>query len=145
MRAPNSKPAEKRLGTGSSMRKLATANIFAEASIMGICKKIAPGLVACTSTFLACGLAQAGPCTTDISQFESTIQQTRGDPGAGLSAPQSVDAQLGHQPTQNSVRQAEHRLHSKFAARMARAKLLDQQGDPGCVNALRAAKRLYVP
>jgi hypothetical protein len=112
---------------------------------MRISKKIATGVMACTSTFLAYGSAQAGPCTADIAQFESTIRQTDGDPGAGLTAPQSIDAQLSHQPTPNSVGQAEQRLHSKFSARMARARLLDQQGDPACVNALRAAKKLYVP
>lgn len=107
--------------------------------------KIAATLIACTSNFLVYGSAQAGPCTSDIAQFESVVRQSRGDPDAGLTAPQSVDAQLNHQPTQNSVRQAESRLHSTFSARMARAKLLDAQGNPRCVVALRAAKKLYIP
>jgi hypothetical protein len=112
---------------------------------MRISIKIAATLIACASNFLAYGSAQAGPCTADIAQFESVIRQSGHNPDAGLTAPQSIDAQLNHQPTQSSVRQAESRLHSKFSARMARAKLLDAQGNPGCVVALRAAKKLYIP
>jgi hypothetical protein len=112
---------------------------------MRILNKITAGLIACASSFLACDPARAGPCTADIAQFESTVRQSAGDPDAGLTAHQSIGAQLSHQPTPSSVRQAEHRLHSKFSVRMARAKLLDEQGDPGCAIALRAAKRLYVP
>ena len=112
---------------------------------MGLSIKMGAGLIACTSSFLACGSAQAGPCTADIAQFGATVRQSVGNPDAGLMAPQSVDAQLSHQPTAESVRRAENRLHSKFSARMARARRLDAQGDPGCVEALRAAKQMYVP
>jgi hypothetical protein len=107
--------------------------------------KMTAALMVCISDFLACGAAQAGPCTADIAQFESLMQQTAGNPDAGLTAPQSIDAQLNHQPTQGSVRRSESRLRSTFAARMARAKFLDAQGNPGCAVALRAAKKLYIP
>jgi hypothetical protein len=107
--------------------------------------KMTAALIGCMANFLACGVAQAGPCTADIAQFESFMQQTGHDPGAGLSAPQSIDAQLNHQPTENSVRQAQSRLRSTFAARMARAKFLDAQGNAGCAVALQAAKKLYIP
>ena len=112
---------------------------------MRISIKITATLIACTSSFLTYGSAQAGPCTTDIAQFESVIRQSGGDPDAGLSAQQTIGAQLGHQPTPSSVRRADSRLQSKFSARMARAKLLDAQGNPGCVVALREAKKLYIP
>jgi hypothetical protein len=112
---------------------------------MRISLKIMATLVACTSNCLAYGFAQAGPCTADIAQFESVVRQSGGNPDKGLMAPQSVDAQLGHQPTPGSLSRAENRLHSKFSARMARARLLDEQGNPGCAVALRAAKKLYVP
>jgi hypothetical protein len=107
--------------------------------------KMTAALIGCISTFLACGVAQAGPCTADIAQFETLMRQTAGNPDAGLSAPQSIDAQLNHQPTQGSVRRAQSRLHATFAARMARAKLLDAQDDPRCAIPLRAAKKLYIP
>jgi hypothetical protein len=112
---------------------------------MRISIKMAATVIACTSNFLAYGTAQAGPCTADIAQFESVVRQSGGNPDAGLMAHQSVDAQLGHQPTPSSLRRAEDRLHSKFSARMARARLLDEQGNPGCAAALRATKKLYVP
>lgn len=91
-------------------------------------------------------VAHAGPCSDDIAQFEATVRASAGNPYAGLTAPQSVDAQLDHQPTPGSVRRAENHLHAKFRARMALAERLDQQGDrAGCTRALAAAKRLYIP
>ena len=107
--------------------------------------KMTAALVGCMANFLAYGAAQAGPCTADIAQFEALMQQTAGSPGAGLTAPQSVDAQLNHQPTESSIRRAQSRLRSTFAARMARAKYLDAQDDPRCAISLRAAKKLYIP
>jgi hypothetical protein len=112
---------------------------------MQISTKTAAALIACTSHFIACGSAQAGPCSAEIAQFETAIRQSGGNPDAGLMAHQSVDAQLSHQPTLSTVRRAENRLQSKFSARMARAKLLDARGDPGCTSALRAAKKMYIP
>jgi hypothetical protein len=92
------------------------------------------------------GPAQAGPCTADISQFEATIHQSSGDPFAGLMARQSVGAQLSHQPTPESVNQANERLKSRFSAAMARAKQYDAQGNrSGCTRALNAAKKMYIP
>jgi hypothetical protein len=89
--------------------------------------------------------AQAGPCSEDIAQFEAAIRQSAGNPNAGLTAPQSVGAQLNHQPTPASVRQAQKRLQSTFSAAMARAKRLDARGDgAGCSRALSVAKRMYI-
>jgi hypothetical protein len=107
--------------------------------------KITAALIGCISNVLVYGTAQAGPCTADIAQFESLMRQSAGDPNAGLAAPQSIDAQLNHQPTRGSVQRAESRLRSTFAARMARAKYLDAQDDPRCAVPLRAAKKLYIP
>jgi hypothetical protein len=96
--------------------------------------------------WLNTAIAQAGPCTADISQFEATVHQSAGDPLAGLTARQSVNAQLGHQPTPQSVHQADQRLKSRFSAAMARAKRYDEQGNlPGCARALDAAKKIYIP
>lgn len=112
---------------------------------MRISIKMTAALIVCISNFMAYGSAQAGPCTADIAQFESFIRQSGGDPDSGLTAHQSIDAQLSHQPTPSSVRHAESRLQSKFSARMARARLLDAQGNPGCAISLGAAKKLYIP
>jgi hypothetical protein len=91
-------------------------------------------------------IAQAGPCTADIAQFEAAIRQSAGNPFAGLTARQSVNAQLGRQPTPESLHQANARLKSQFSATMARAKRYDAQGNrSGCTRALNAAKQMYIP
>ena len=110
---------------------------------MRISIRVAAGLVACASTF---GFALAGPSTADIERFEASIRQSGGDPDAGLTARQSVGAQLSHQPTPGSVEKAEDRLQSKFSTNIARSKQLDDQGNrAGCAKALDAAKRMYIP
>jgi hypothetical protein len=48
--------------------------------------------------------AQAGPCSADIAQFEQAIRNSAGNPFAGLTAPQSVRAQIGWQPTPDRER-----------------------------------------
>ncbi|HYT07948.1 MAG TPA: hypothetical protein VEL77_09890 [Rugosimonospora sp.] len=89
--------------------------------------------------------AQAGPCSNDIAQFEAAIRQSAGNPNAGLTAPQSIGAQLDRQPTPDSLRKAKERLQSKFSTTMARAKRLDAKGDlAGCTRALSEAKRMYI-
>jgi hypothetical protein len=63
----------------------------------------------------------------------------------GLTAPQSVGAQLDRQPTVASVKRAGQWLKSKFLADMVRARRLDAEGDrAGCKRALNAAKRMYI-
>jgi hypothetical protein len=91
-------------------------------------------------------IAQAGPCTADTAQFEAATRQSASDPLAGLTARQSVNAQLGRQPTPESLHQAKERLKSQFSAAMARAKRYDAQGNrSGCTRALNAAKQMYIP
>jgi hypothetical protein len=90
-------------------------------------------------------VAQAGPCTESIAEFEAAMRRSAGNPNAGLTAPQSVSAQLDRQPTPDSLKQAHDRLQAKFSAAMARAKRLDAKGDrAGCTRALSAAKRMYI-
>src|SRR5580693_2901190 len=89
--------------------------------------------------------AEAGPCSSDIAQFEAAIRASKGNPYAGLAARQSVNAQLDRQPTPESVKQANERLKSQFSSTMARAKRLDARGDrAGCKGALDAAKNMYI-
>lgn len=88
--------------------------------------------------------AHAGPCTTDIAQFEQAVRQSAGNPDAGPFAVQSVGAQLTHQPTPGSVKRAKKRAQAKFEATLARAKRLDAQGNRrGCTRALARAKDMY--
>ena len=88
--------------------------------------------------------AFAGPCTSQIAEFEAAIRQSSANPLAGLTTRQTVAAQLDRQPTPDSVKQANERLRSQFDATMAQAKRHDEQGDhSGCTRALSAAKRMY--
>jgi hypothetical protein len=115
----------------------------------GVLPMSSPGIaaaLACAVLALAATKALAGPCTSDIAQFEATVRGSQGNPLAGLTAPQSVGAQLEHQPTPASVKAAQERLKSRFAATMARAKRYDAQGNRlGCTRELAAAKRMYIP
>jgi hypothetical protein len=88
--------------------------------------------------------AYAGPCTAHIAEFEAAIRQSSGNPLAGLTARQTVAAQLDRQPTPETVKQANERLKSEFDATIAEAKRLDAQDDhSGCTSALNAARRMY--
>jgi hypothetical protein len=51
--------------------------------------------------------AHAGPCGADIAQFENTIHNSASKPDAGPMGPQTIGAQLGHEPTPDSLKQAE--------------------------------------
>jgi hypothetical protein len=87
---------------------------------------------------------QAGPCSNGIAQFERAVRQSAGDPSAGPTAPQSIGAQIGRQPTPGSIRQAEARAQTTFEATLARSKRFDARGNrAGCTKALADAKRMY--
>ena len=105
----------------------------------------ASGPVICAALCLYTLAAQAGPCSQDIAEFELAMRRSAGNPNAGLTAPQSVGAQLDRQPTADSLERAQERLQAKFSAAMARAKRLDARGDrTGCSRALSVAKRMYI-
>jgi hypothetical protein len=101
-------------------------------------------IIAATAFGLGVASAHAGPCSSEIAQFEQAVRQSAGNPNAGPMAPQSIGAQLDRQPTPGSIKRAEERAQATFAAAMARAKRLDARGDrAGCTRALAAAKRMY--
>jgi hypothetical protein len=87
--------------------------------------------------------AQAGPCSSEIAQFEQAVRQSAGNPNAGPFARQTIGAQLGEQPTPASIRRAQRRAQATFAATLAHAKRLDARGDDGCFQALRMARDMY--
>lgn len=107
--------------------------------------RITAGLMICAFLGVNSTIALAGPCSSDIAQFEAAIRQSASDPMAGLAARQTTAAQMNRQPTVGSVKREEAELKSQFAATMARAKRLDARGDrAGCTRALNAAKRMYI-
>jgi len=101
--------------------------------------------IVCALACMNIAAAQAGPCSADIAQFEQAIRSSAGNPFAGLTAPQSVRAQIGWQPTPESMKKEQANLKARFSALMARAKRLDAKGDAkGCSAALNQAKRMYI-
>jgi hypothetical protein len=101
-------------------------------------------LIAGAVLVLSLAAAHAGPCSEKIAQFEQAVRQSAGNPNAGPMARQSIGAQIDRQPTPGSVKRAQERAQSTFAAALARAKRLDAQGNrAACTRALAAAKRMY--
>jgi hypothetical protein len=87
--------------------------------------------------------ALAGPCTADISQLEDTVRTSTANPLAGPTGQQTVAAQLGRQPTQDSVRQAEEQAKAEVESVLSRARALDAQGRADeCSRAVREVKLL---
>jgi hypothetical protein len=85
--------------------------------------------------------ARAGPCAADIAQLESTARSSAPSMFAGPTGQQTIAAQLGRQPTPDSVRRAEAQAQAGLEAILARAKALDAQGRGAeCAQALRDAR-----
>jgi hypothetical protein len=85
-------------------------------------------------------LGEAGPCSIDIAELETTIQQPGVKALAALGQP-SVNVQLDRKSTPKSARRADEPLRSQFSATVTRAKRLDMYGDRlGCIGALNAAR-----
>jgi hypothetical protein len=107
--------------------------------------KVAAAFIVAAAMCLGVGVAQAGPCSSQIAQFEQAVRASAGNPNAGPTAPQSVGAQLDRQPTPDSIKRAKEQAQGAFDAALARAKRLDARGNrAGCKRALAAAKRMYV-
>ncbi len=108
-----------------------------------------PVLVLAAVALLGGGAAsQAGPCTSQISQVEQKISALQAAPqasGAGEpTAPQSIGAQLHHQPTPGTVQGAEETANADGDAALERARKADADGNAdGCNEALREVKHLY--
>jgi hypothetical protein len=84
----------------------------------------------------------AGPCTGAISRFETARHRSAAAQDVVPTAPQTIAAQLGHQPTPTSVGRAAERAQAGLDAVLARAKRLDGQNDGACTQALDRAKQI---
>jgi hypothetical protein len=90
------------------------------------------------------GAAHSGPCTTQIAALEQQINTTPPGPESGPSAPQTLGAQLHHQPTPGSVDRGEHLANKDGDVALDRARKADERGDAKiCNDALDQARRLY--
>lgn len=105
-------------------------------------------LIVFTALLSGSASSQAGPCSSGIAQVERQISRLQAAPppsDAGEpSAPQSLGAQLHHQPTPGSVESAEHQANADGDAALDRARKADAENNAdACEEALREAKRLY--
>jgi hypothetical protein len=91
--------------------------------------------------------ANAGPCAAAIVAFRNALpQDADGEPAVVGTAPQSVDAQLRHQPTPDSVERAKKGARSAIAASLAEAEKLDAEGNQSaCEETLAKARLLAGP
>jgi hypothetical protein len=86
----------------------------------------------------------AAPCGEEIARFENAVRASQSSPDTGPMARQSVGAQLGRQPTPESVDRSDERAQAAFEAAMARAKRLDAEDKRAeCLDALGQAKQMY--
>jgi hypothetical protein len=106
-------------------------------------RAIASTIVAGLALSLGMPSADAGPCTIAIAQFEQAVRASANNPNAGPFAPQSIGAQLGHQPTPRSIERAQQRAQAAFQAALARSKRLDARGNAACTRALADAEQMY--
>jgi hypothetical protein len=99
---------------------------------------------ACGALLFATTVSHAGPCTAQIAQLQLQIKVSAPGPTTGPTAPQTVGAQLHHQPTPGTVEHAEISANADADAALDRARKADADGNArGCKKALRAARRLY--
>ena len=87
-------------------------------------------------------LAAASPCSDEIAKLEQAIQQSGNNPAAAPTARQSVGAQLGYQPTPESVRGAELASKKRLVAILNRAKAFAAKGKSKECKELVATARL---
>jgi hypothetical protein len=103
-------------------------------------------LIATTAATLLCGsgTAHSGPCTSQIEELERQIGHVSSSAKSGPTAPQSIEAQLHHQPTPETVRNAERKANADAAAALQRARQADTDDNPAaCAKALDEAKRRW--
>jgi hypothetical protein len=101
-------------------------------------------LITGATIVLSAASAYAAPCSTEITRFEDLVRLAETNPDSGPKAPQSIGAQLGHQPTPSSVQSAKERAQTGFETTLARARAFGAQGkDAECMQALDDAKLMF--
>lgn len=107
-------------------------------------RSVTAALVIGAALGLSLAAAHAGPCSKEIAEFQEAVRHSGKNADAGPTAPQSIGAQLGHQPTPSSVGRAEDRAEATFAAALSRATALDAEGKRAeCLQALAEARAMF--
>jgi hypothetical protein len=104
------------------------------------------GVIALAAT-LRIASASAGPCAGEIADFRNSLSRDKnGEPTFVGTAPQSIAAQLEHQPTHESVEHAKKQAQAQILMVVTQAEALDSEGKKSeCRNALAKAKLLLNP
>jgi hypothetical protein len=89
-------------------------------------------------------VAHAEPCTAQIAQIEEQISGDNANIYAGPSAPQTISAQLGRQPTPATVQRAEGEAGALAQAALDHVQRVDDASNAAaCREALAKLKNLY--
>ena len=89
--------------------------------------------------------AHSGPCAVQIARLEGQIRHAATSPENGPTAPQSVAGQLHHQPTPDSVRNAERNARLAAAAALDRLRQANVDGNAvACAKALDEARQHWI-
>src|SRR5262249_13744705 len=87
--------------------------------------------------------AYTDTCGIQIAQLEALLDQSMGKPAPKPTLPQSIDAQLHHQPTAESVWRAEQNAQFRLRSILARARILNANGKTSeCFRSVAYAKRV---
>lgn len=90
-------------------------------------------------------VAHAEPCANEIDRLVTAEARLNTQMLGGPTAPQSIGAQLGHQPTPSSVESARQEAQSRFSSTLARARELAAEGKSAeCMEAVTNARRMLV-
>ena len=104
------------------------------------------GVIALAST-LCIAIEGAGPCAGEIADFRSSLSRDKnGEPTFVGTAPQSIGAQLEHQPTRKSVEHAKKQAQAQILMVVTQAEALNSERKQSeCRSALAKAKLLLNP
>jgi hypothetical protein len=84
--------------------------------------------------------ANAGPCSSEITQIEQAVNQPNSQ--YGPTARQTIGAQDSRQPTASSVATAEKRADNHYLDVLNKAKALDAANNSDCQNVVKELKLL---
>jgi len=84
--------------------------------------------------------ANAGPCTSEIDKIEKAVSAPNSM--FGPTARQTVGAQDSHQPTPESIAQAQKRADTHYDDVLKEAKALDAANNPKCQEVVKKVKDL---
>lgn len=108
--------------------------------------RLSSGLIACAVLAVTVDIAHATSCEAEIERLQSDAANSSARTISGPTAPQSVAAQLGHQPTPASVERAQRDAQSRFADTLARARILGSEGNnAACMQEIANARRMLEP